>query len=382
MRIRLHKSRSTASTLAIGVLVAGIATAGAFNVGHVRTNVAELISPSNSSAQQDSPGKSLDNHGKECDVKTNSQGDPVGKSVNNTTGNGETIGNGAARDCVTPSESPSPTPTQTSPGTPTSGGNIVAASPSASPTAGPKVEITDLLKTYNSERQGATVTTSPADARCRVTYDGSIVLPRNAGTYQVVATCKTGTTEFTATAQLVIQKANPVLTWVEPKPITTKDSLSARELNAKSDVRGTYIYTPSKGAKFPASTQKLNVEFTPADELNYNVMNATVNLLVTGDKFKGIVVPFSLSSSGISPSTRSTIRSTFRNSGITQVTVSGYAQPSKNKKADLKLSLERANEVAAQLKAIVPGLKVTVKAYGSQLNPACKSFLNKCVVVK
>jgi outer membrane protein OmpA-like peptidoglycan-associated protein len=63
------------------------------------------------------------------------------------------------------------------------------------------------------------------------------------------------------------------------------------------------------------------------------------------------------------------------------VTVYGYVQPSKNKAADMKLSLQRAQTVAKQLKSISPGLKITIKAMGATINSACKAEKNKCVIV-
>ncbi|MFM8447031.1 MAG: hypothetical protein ACKN92_02505, partial [Candidatus Nanopelagicaceae bacterium] len=123
MRIRLHKSRSTAFSVSVAVLVSGIATAGAFDVAHLRSkaiyaaqngfnsvvaNDGSGTSFNIGGADKNSSGsgQSLAIHGNNCFGKNQ----PSGASGDQTTGNGDGPGNGngEARDCITSSPTPPP----------------------------------------------------------------------------------------------------------------------------------------------------------------------------------------------------------------------------------------------------------------------------------
>jgi outer membrane protein OmpA-like peptidoglycan-associated protein len=164
----------------------------------------------------------------------------------------------------------------------------------------------------------------------------------------------------------------------------TTDALTGKELKAKSDVTGTYTYSPAAGTKMPAGMHNLKVMFTPRDQANYMSATTNVNVMVVKDvnKFEPIKVPFTMSSAGLTAVTRPMVSKIFLNNDVSAVTVYGYVQPSNNKAADMKLSLQRAQTVAKQLKSISPSLKITIKAMGASINSACKAELNKCVIVK
>ena len=489
MRIRIHKSRSTASSLSIGILIASISVAGAFDIGQVRSKLVRLAtngsislgeqdaapSPKNTptpprSEQALSNTGNSRNDGPEC----NNNGK---KEVDNDRGNGETVGNGGARDCrpttdlnfiaaPTPTVCPapstgircladigtwSPTPSLTyqweysvnrttnwfgisgsgnSEVTPTCVnkdkflrikvtatliGYITTTKMSAAtvnsvtglcteipPPPEPErptperpseqikpnivisVTLSDMVTTYNGNRQGPTVTPSSSKANCTTTYNGSKAMPRNAGTYDVVAKCKLDNISGNAAGQFIIKKASSPLTWDDPAPMTVNDVLSRVQLRATSTVVGSYEYSSSKGSKMPAGSHKLSVIFTPLHSENYLSSTASVNInvMTVANKMKPIVIPFALSSSKLSASSRVAISKMILNSNLTKVTVSGYAQPSKSTKNDKSLSEKRAKAVALSIKSLFPNVKITVKAYGSKLNPLCKSQLNKCVVIQ
>jgi ELWxxDGT repeat protein len=87
------------------------------------------------------------------------------------------------------------------------------------------------------------------------------------------------TTEIYGTELYTVPKSNPVLTWNAPNSITFGTLLSNTQLNATSNVAGTFAYSPAVGTKLNAGAdQQLNVTFTPTDTLNYN--NATASVLV------------------------------------------------------------------------------------------------------
>jgi gliding motility-associated-like protein len=84
------------------------------------------------------------------------------------------------------------------------------------------------------------------------------------------------------TVQITVNKANPVITWNPPAPITFGTALSAAQLNASANVAGTFSYTPAAGAILNAGVnQLLSVNFNPTDATNYNaVTGATVTITV------------------------------------------------------------------------------------------------------
>jgi hypothetical protein len=56
--------------------------------------------------------------------------------------------------------------------------------------------------------------------------------------------------------------------------------LSATQLNATANVRGTYVYSPAAGTVLTANIRSLSVKFTPADTTDYTTAAATQKLTV------------------------------------------------------------------------------------------------------
>ena len=63
------------------------------------------------------------------------------------------------------------------------------------------------------------------------------------------------------------------------------------------------------------------------------------------------------------------------------ITVVGYSSKSGSTKANLALSKKRADVIAAQIKKLVPGVKVVASGAGSKTNKACAKFDNRCAVI-
>jgi hypothetical protein len=84
----------------------------------------------------------------------------------------------------------------------------------------------------------------------------------------------------TATVQLTVNKAAPVVTWAAPTAIAYGTALSAAQLDASSTVAGTFVYTPAAGVVPTAGSQTLSVTFTPTDSSDYSTATATVQLTV------------------------------------------------------------------------------------------------------
>lgn len=88
------------------------------------------------------------------------------------------------------------------------------------------------------------------------------------------------TTARTAVSLTVI-KAESLIAWPNPNPISSGAALSATQLCAAASVPGTFVYTPAAGDVLPVGDHTLSVTFTPADTMNYKTAHATVLLMVT-----------------------------------------------------------------------------------------------------
>jgi uncharacterized repeat protein (TIGR03803 family) len=95
----------------------------------------------------------------------------------------------------------------------------------------------------------------------------------------------TNTTDYTtatATVQLTVNQATPMITWATPAAITYGTALSATQLDATASVPGSFVYSPLAGTTPPVGSDTLSVTFTPTDTTNYTTATATVTLTVNG----------------------------------------------------------------------------------------------------
>jgi hypothetical protein len=111
------------------------------------------------------------------------------------------------------------------------------------------------------------------------------VLSASSTSYTLVATfTPTDTTDYTAataSVTLTVNQATPVITWATPAAITYGTALSGTQLNATSNVAGSFVYSPVSGTVLGAGSQTLTAAFTPTDTTDYNTPNpATVTLTV------------------------------------------------------------------------------------------------------
>jgi outer membrane protein OmpA-like peptidoglycan-associated protein len=261
------------------------------------------------------------------------------------------------------------------------------------------VSVSGSTVTYDAAPHGATATTNPAGLAVTVTYNGSATPPTNAGTYTVVATITASGYTGTASSTLVINKATPRITWSSPAAVEEGTALSGAQLNAAGSIPGTLSYSPSAGFVPSVGSNALSVTFTPADSANWNNASASVSLTVNAKAVTGggggeptpeptpaptvknLVLGFSMSSSKISKADLVKIANASLDNPDSVITIVGYAQPSGNKAADLKLSRARANAVKAQILALNPDANITIIAKGSAINKTCKKTLNKCAIV-
>jgi sugar lactone lactonase YvrE len=87
-------------------------------------------------------------------------------------------------------------------------------------------------------------------------------------------------TTATASVNLAVNKAAPTITWVTPAAIAYGTALSATQLDATSNVAGTFTYSPAAGTVLAAGSQTLTTTFTPTDTVDYTTATATVVLTV------------------------------------------------------------------------------------------------------
>jgi hypothetical protein len=87
-------------------------------------------------------------------------------------------------------------------------------------------------------------------------------------------------TSATASVSLMVNQAAPELAWLSPSPIVYGTPLSSAQLNASSNVPGTFAYSPAAGTILQAGQQTLSVVFTPTDSVNYSTSSTTVTLTV------------------------------------------------------------------------------------------------------
>jgi uncharacterized membrane protein len=84
----------------------------------------------------------------------------------------------------------------------------------------------------------------------------------------------------TASVTLKVNKATPTITWAAPAAITYGTALSSTQLNATSNVAGTFAYSPATGTVLSAGQQTLNVTFTPNNTTDYTTATASITLTV------------------------------------------------------------------------------------------------------
>jgi hypothetical protein len=145
-----------------------------------------------------------------------------------------------------------------------------------------------LFATYDRSAHAATATTTPAALPVVLTYDGSTTLPVNAGSYAVAGTVNDSRYGGGATGTMTIGKASPILTWHPPETIPAGTVLSEAQLNARTNVPGSFAYVPGFGRFLPVGTYTLSVTFTPTDTANYSSVAAFYSMTVRPAATSGV----------------------------------------------------------------------------------------------
>jgi hypothetical protein len=116
------------------------------------------------------------------------------------------------------------------------------------------------------------------------TYTPAAGTMLNAGAQTLSATfTPTDTSTYsaaTASVQLAVSQASPVIAWPAPAAIVQGTALSATQLNATANVPGTFSYNPAAGALPGMGLDTLTVTFTPSNTTNYSTATASNPLTV------------------------------------------------------------------------------------------------------
>jgi hypothetical protein len=110
------------------------------------------------------------------------------------------------------------------------------------------------------------------------------------GSLKVTISSPTFSNDVVATDVVDFQQ-KATITWPTPAPIVYGTALSATQLDAKSTVAGTFLYTPAVGTVLAAGQQTLSVVFTPTDGADYIPTTATVTLTVVPQNLAISVTP-------------------------------------------------------------------------------------------
>jgi Bacterial Ig-like domain (group 2) len=84
----------------------------------------------------------------------------------------------------------------------------------------------------------------------------------------------------TASVNLTVTKAAPIIAWPPLPPIKQGAALSSAQLNAVANVPGTLVYTPAAGTVLPPGIRPLTATFSPADASDYTSATANNSLTV------------------------------------------------------------------------------------------------------
>src|SRR5579871_6376262 len=174
--------------------------------------------------------------------------------------------------------------------TPTDSTDYNTASKTVSLVVNPAAKTTPVITwaTPAAITYGTALSAAQLDATASVpgsfTYSPASGTALTAGTHSLsVSFTPTDTTTYnsaTATVNLVVNKATPVITWATPVAITYGTTLSAAQLDATASVAGSLVYSPAAGTTPAAGTDTLSVTFTPTDSTDYNTASKTVSLVV------------------------------------------------------------------------------------------------------
>jgi hypothetical protein len=163
--------------------------------------------------------------------------------------------------------------------------------------AAPRLNVSDAGGTYNGAPFPAVATVAGVDGHAGSTLDGAGLTlsyyagstatgtplggpPSGAGAYTASAAFP-GSADYgaqTAQVTFAIARATPTITWAAPGSIAYGTALSATQLDATSNVPGSFAYNPASETVLKAGIQTLATTFTPTDSADYTTATASVTI--------------------------------------------------------------------------------------------------------
>jgi hypothetical protein len=153
-----------------------------------------------------------------------------------------------------------------------------AATPTISLAAG--TYVAGQTVTISDTTAGATIyytTNGTTPSTSSAVYSGPLTLSSTTNLRTIaIATGYSGSAGASAFYTIV----TPSVAWPAPAAISYGTPLSATQLNATTNVQGSFVYTPAAGAVLQSGSQTLSVTFTPSGVTNPTPITSTVSLLV------------------------------------------------------------------------------------------------------
>jgi uncharacterized delta-60 repeat protein len=153
--------------------------------------------------------------------------------------------------------------------------------------------LSNLTQIYDGVPKSATITTNAPAGALTVTYNGSLIVPTNAGTYQMVATVNDANYNGQATGTLTINKANQTITFgaISAKtfgnsdftvaPVASSGLSVAISVTGQCTVSGNNIGITGAGSCTVTASQAGNSNFNPASSVSRTFSIATATATVT-----------------------------------------------------------------------------------------------------
>lgn len=139
------------------------------------------------------------------------------------------------------------------------------------------IGISNTSTVYNGSSKSVTVTTMPAGLAVTVTYDGSTTMPVNAGTYAVQVTVNSANYQGTATASLVVAKANASVAINNPDQTYTGGLRTVGVTTVPASLPVTVTYNGSATVPVNAGTYSVEVAINSPNYTGSTTGSLTVN---------------------------------------------------------------------------------------------------------
>src|SRR6202140_5048385 len=161
-----------------------------------------------------------------------------------------------------------------------------ATSLSVGSKAAATVTLSNLTQTYNGTLKPVTVTTIPSGLAVTVTYNGSSIVPTNAGSYSVVATVNDPNYQGSANGTLTVNKAAATVTLGNLLQTYTGGALTPTAATVPANLTVTWTGAPDTNAgSYSVTATVTDPNYKGSASGSFVVSQATPTISVTGGTF-------------------------------------------------------------------------------------------------